>query len=201
MAIPPDIERGAAALRVAEQPVIHIRDQRRALAAGRDVARTEIRDDRQARALGEDGSFADLKRAGDTAAQKRRRTALVIHGLPVARDQIGPNSALSAGFEHGLCVQLAQKKMEPRQIRYVVQVQNRLPHAPRIREGPKRLHLETPSPHLDDRHIDAVQRSAAHDSGDFHERFSSCWISCSSCKASIGRSSSSFSPRIRSARP
>ena len=47
---------------MAEEKVIDVRDQRRALAAGGDVARAEIRDYWNARALGEDGRFTDLQR-------------------------------------------------------------------------------------------------------------------------------------------
>ena len=48
-------------------------------------------------------------------------------------------------------------------------------------------------------HIDAIERSAAHDAGYSQERFSSCCSSCSNCSASMGRSSSNFNPRMRSA--
>ena len=52
-----------------------------------------------------------------------------------------------------------------------------------------------------DRHVDAVERRPAHDAGYSHGRFSSFCNSLSSCSASMGRSSSRFSPRMRSAMP
>ena len=77
-----DVERDAAAPRVAEEQVIDVGDQRRALAAGGDVARAEIGDHRDAGALGEHGGFADLQSVG---------AAFVIDGLAVAADQLdGP---------------------------------------------------------------------------------------------------------------
>ena len=54
---------------------------------------------------------------------------------------------------------------------------------------------------LHDGDIDAVQRRAAHDSGDSHDRFNSFCNSLSSCSASMGRSSSRLRLRMRSAMP
>ena len=54
---------------------------------------------------------------------------------------------------------------------------------------------------LDDGHVDAIERRAAHDAGDSHWRFNSRCNSASSCSASMGRSSSRFSSRMRSAMP
>src|SRR5580704_12645730 len=68
---------------VAEQQVIDVRDQGRALAAGGDVALAEIGDDADAGALGDDGGLADLERAGDAMTQIIDRTAFVKNGLAV----------------------------------------------------------------------------------------------------------------------
>ena len=73
-----DVQRHAMAPRMAEQQIIDERHERRALASGRNVGRTEIRDHRDAGALGDHAGFADLQR-GDAA--------FVIDGLAVAADQ------------------------------------------------------------------------------------------------------------------
>ena len=74
-----DIECDACSLRVTEEQVIDKRNQRRALAAGGDIARTEIGDHRHAGSLRDDGGFADLQRV---------LAAHVVDGLAVATDQI-----------------------------------------------------------------------------------------------------------------
>src|SRR5581483_6542473 len=52
---------------------------------------------------------------------------------------------------------------------------------------------------VDNGNIDAIYRRAADEPGDPHERFSSCCRSCSSCSASMGRSRSTSTERMRSA--
>ncbi len=102
-----DVERHAAAPRVAEEQVVHVGHQRRALPPGGDIARAKIGDDRHAGALRDHRGLADLQRAGDPAAEERNRFPFVIDGLPVAADQLRTQLALL----NGLGVKLAQQEM------------------------------------------------------------------------------------------
>ena len=79
LAMPPMLSATRVRRAMAEQQVVDERNQRRALAAGGDVARAEIGDHRDAGALGEHRRFADLQRVG---------AAFVIDGLAVAADQL-----------------------------------------------------------------------------------------------------------------
>src|SRR2546426_2488874 len=63
-----EIERDATELRVAVKKIVHIGDERRALATQNDVRGTKIADRRDARARGDDGSLADLQRRGSGPA-------------------------------------------------------------------------------------------------------------------------------------
>src|SRR5262249_52990870 len=72
-------------------------------------------------------------------------------------------------------------------------------HFLRIRGGSKAASLHAAAADFDNCDVDAVERRAAHDSSYSHGRFSSSCSSFSSCSASMGRSSSTLSERIRSA--
>ena len=195
LAMPPMLSATRVRLRMAEQQVIDERHQRRALAAGGDVARAEVRDHRDAGAFGDHGRFADLQGVG---------AALVIDGLAVAADQFAPGRS-------------ARRRRAPR-ARRVRQVGNSGARSPpcggrvgdaenggahrggvRRRREADGFHL--PSADFDDGDVDAVERSTAHHSGDSHDRFNSFCNSLSNCSASMGRSSSRLRPRMRSAMP
>ena len=79
-----DVERRDGPVLLREQERVEEADQRRALAAGGDVARPEVGDDRSARALGDHRRLADL--------QARERAAVVVdrvvHGLAVRGDEV-----------------------------------------------------------------------------------------------------------------
>ena len=62
LAMPPMLSATRVRARMAEQQVVDVGHQRRALAAGGDIARAEIRDHRDARALRDHRGFADLQR-------------------------------------------------------------------------------------------------------------------------------------------
>ena len=64
LAMPPILSATRVRARMAEQQVIDEGHQRRALAAGGDIARAEIGDHGDAGALGDHGRFADLQRVG-----------------------------------------------------------------------------------------------------------------------------------------
>ena len=72
---------------MAEEEIVDIGDQGRALASGRHVAFAKIGDDPQAGTLGHNGSLADLKCAGDAMSQVFDGFAFVKNGLPVQSAQ------------------------------------------------------------------------------------------------------------------
>ena len=190
-----DIERDARAGPMAEQQIIHVRNQRRSLAPGGDIARAKIRDYRQAGAFRDDRRFADLQGI---------RSAFVIDGLPVAADQLHGAEALH-GAQHRTRVQLSQLKAKPRDGRGlrggVGDRQNRVAHQRGERRRLESDGFDAAALDLNDGHVDAVERSPAHHAGHSHWRFSSFWSSLSNCNASMGRSSSRLMPRMRSAIP
>ena len=79
-----DVLHGAPPPGRPEQQVIDQRHQRRALAAGGDVAHAEVADHRSAGALGDHGGLADLQRR----AQAARRARAVHGGLAVRADEV-----------------------------------------------------------------------------------------------------------------
>src|SRR5580700_7619294 len=102
---------------MSEQQVIDVRDQRRALAAGGDVAFAEIRNDADVSAFGEDGCFADLERAGDAMPQISDGGTLVKNGLAVHSAELdgGEEDARAAArVDQSKSVEVAKKKIEPR---------------------------------------------------------------------------------------
>src|SRR5713226_5397446 len=81
------IERNAAKFRVPIEKIVHIGNERCALATVGDVRRSKITDGRDARASRDDGRLADLQRRGGRSAQKIDGLALMEDGLPVTSDQ------------------------------------------------------------------------------------------------------------------
>src|SRR5579864_7886517 len=73
-----DVQRDAGAAGMTKEEVIDERDQGRAFAAGRDIARAKIRDDGNAEGFGQDSGLADLQGVG---------AAFVKDGLAVASDE------------------------------------------------------------------------------------------------------------------
>ncbi len=131
-----DVEGHAAQAAMAEQQVVHERNQRRAVPSGRNVPGTEIGDHRNSGSLRDHRGLADLQRAGDLAPQEADGRAFVMNGLAVAGDQFRTRLAL----HDGLGVQLAQQEMQPGDVRRARHGQNRLPHALGIRRRVKGLH-------------------------------------------------------------
>ena len=198
---------------MAEEQVIDKRHQRRALTAGSDIARAKIGDHRNTCALREDGGLADLQGIG---------TAFVEDGLAVAADELHRSVTLDR-CQYGTRVEFAKLKIQARDIRGVSgpvgDAENGGANLGRVRCRCEADGLQSevrpaqPLPHgrgsdsafasadFHDGDIDAVERGAAHDAGDSHDRFNSFCNSLSSCSASMGRSSSRLRPRMRSAMP
>ena len=192
-----DVERHAGAARMAEEQVIDERHQGRALAAGGDIAGAEVGHHGDAGALGEDGRLAELERVG---------AAFVEDGLSVAADEFHRAEALHGG-QHGARVELRRAGNSSARWHAVWVGQLETPRmAARTVGGSRALQVKPMvstlrAADVDDGDIDAVERGAAHDSGDSHDRLSSFCNSLSSCRASMGRSSSRLRPRMRSAMP
>ncbi len=194
---PVDIERHAIPGAIVKELIIDERDQRRALAPGRDVSRAEIGDHRDTRAFRNHRSLSDLQSIA---------AALVIDRLAVAADETNAvqwNLRTLASLEDGIRVQLAEPETETRDggggRRCIGHIQNRAPHCGRVGCGPGCQGVDAPAFDVDDGDVHPIDRGAAHDAGYTHERFSSSCSSLNSCSASMGRSSSSFNARMRSA--
>src|SRR5690348_12552469 len=64
-----DIQRNAPEFRMAVEKIVHVRNERRALAAERHVRRTKITDRCNASARGDNGPFANLKSGSSWLAE------------------------------------------------------------------------------------------------------------------------------------
>ena len=109
------------------------------------------------------------------------------------------------GLAHRARVEFGQLEIQARNVRRVGGAvgdpEDGRADRSRVRRGREADRLHPRAPNLHDGDIDAIERGAAHHSGDSHDRFNSFCNSLSSCSASMGRSSSRFKPRMRSAMP
>ena len=112
-----NIEGDPSHTRITIEQVIEIRNQRRALAAGGHIRGTEIGDHRNAGARRHRGPFSCLPSDCELSSQEPRRRPLVIERLSVAADQIAVEAQFPLRGNDRFCVQFAQQKIQPRQIR------------------------------------------------------------------------------------
>ena len=194
-AMPPIFSATRPSFAVAIQQVIDERHQRRAVSSRRHIARCESRTRRECRSA----PPAPIRRR--SAACCPRSWKIVCPWQPIS-------SMLSSGTPqllHSLRVELRQQEVQPRDLGSM-----------RLRSSKPRGCARAPRPgtesvsirrrrrscrplDIDHRDVDAVERRAAHDARNSHSRPSSCCNSASSFSASIGRSSSTLSRRMRSA--
>ena len=107
VADPADVLHCAAQLLVAEQQRVAPRRQRRALAAGGDVARAKIGDGGDAETFGNDRRLAQLQRGPGVPGRD-----LVPDGLAVRRHQVGLRTSLPQGQRGRAGERLAEEHVE-----------------------------------------------------------------------------------------
>ena len=186
LAMPPILSAMRVRVRMAEQQVVDVRHQRRALPAGGDIARAEVRDHRHAGALRDHGRLADLQ--GVRRRPRDRWSGRGSRSAPPGR------SGARRAARRGRTVRPSWKFS--REIAAVVRGgvgdgQNRRGALARGRAWTGIRWCRTRRPaDFDDGDIDAIERRAAHHAGDSHRRLSSFCNSASRRSASMGRSSS-----------
>src|ERR1019366_6000599 len=115
----------------------------------------------------------------------------------------GPPRPPAAGALDGARIELAQLKIQPRDFarggRRIRDGQDGAAHFFGIGRGLEADSRDTAAVNLNDGHVDAVERGAAHDAGYTHARLNSSCNSARRRSASTGRNSSIFRLRMRSA--
>ena len=141
-----DVLDRAAPARMAEEQVVGVRDQRRALAAGGDVARAEVRHGRDAGPLGDDGRLADLERRARVPPPGPSGLRKMADRLPVRADQVNRAERYPARpreRDQRPGEQFAEDEVQPADLIQpsrlrLEQRENALPDLRRIRERAKR---------------------------------------------------------------
>ena len=168
-----DVLDRAAPARMAEEQEVGVRDQRRAFAAGGDVARAEVGHSRDSGPLGDHGRFADLERGAGVLSPGPLGLRKVTDRLPVRADQVNRAKRYPAGpgeRDQRPREQFAEEEIQPADLIQpsrlrLEQGENALPDFRRIGERAKCERANTARCGLHDRGGDAVSRRAGHQPG------------------------------------